>query len=99
MKVSGNGVQDTFPLSGAWELVSVKEIEEFLAAEEESVSPREKSSKRSTAMQRMLEKLTRSVELRVLLQVPGARMVVLEEEADRWDLDMIGMRLRALEAW
>jgi hypothetical protein len=36
----------------------VKATEEFLVAEEESVSPPEKSSKRSTAMLRMLVKLT-----------------------------------------
>jgi hypothetical protein len=36
----------------------VKATEEFLVAEEESVSPPEKSSKRSTVMLRMLVKLT-----------------------------------------
>jgi hypothetical protein len=76
-----------------------KEIEEFLVAEEESVSPLEKSSKRSIAMQRMLEKSTQSVELQAPLQVLGALLVVLQEEVDRWDLDMIDMRLRVLEAW
>jgi len=98
-KVSGNGVQDTSPLWEVWESALAKEIEEFLVAEEESVLLPEKSSKRSTAMQRMLEKSTQSVEQRVPPQVPGVLLVVLQEEADRWDLDMIGMRLRGLEVW
>jgi hypothetical protein len=76
-----------------------KATEEFLVAEEESVLPPEKSSKRSTAMQRMLEKSTQSVELQLPLQVPGVLLVVLQEEADRWGQDMIGMRLRVLEGW
>jgi hypothetical protein len=77
----------------------VKATEEFLVAEEESVSPPEKSSKRLTVMPRMLVKLTQSVELQVPLQVLGVLLVVLQEEADRWGLDMIDMRLRVLEAW
>ena len=80
-------------------MVLVKATEEFLVAEEESVSPLEKSSKRSIAMQRMLEKSTQSVELQAPLQVLGALLVVLQEEVDRWDLYMIDMRLRVLEAW
>jgi len=80
-------------------LVLVKATEEFLVAEEESVSPPEKSSKRLTVMPRMLVKLTQSVELQVPLQVLGVLLVVLQEEVDRWGLDMIGMRLRALEVW
>jgi hypothetical protein len=80
-------------------LVLVKATEEFLVAEEESVSPPEKSSKRLTVMPRMLVKLTQSVELQVPLQVLGVLLVVLQEEADRWGLDMIDMRLRVLEAW
>jgi hypothetical protein len=80
-------------------LVLVKATEEFLVAEEESVSPPEKSSKRLTVMPRMLVKLTQSVELQVPLQVLGVLLVVLQEEADRWGLDMIDMRLKVLEAW
>jgi hypothetical protein len=80
-------------------LVLVKATEEFHVTEEESVSPPEKSSKRLTAMLRMLVKLTQSVELQVPLQVLGVLPVILQEEADRWGLDMIDMRLRVLEAW
>jgi hypothetical protein len=68
-------------------------------AEEESVLLPEKSSKRSTAMLRTLEKSTQSVGLQVPLQVLGVLLVVLQEEADRWGLDMIAMKLRVLEVW
>jgi hypothetical protein len=78
-------------------LASVKGIEEFLVVEEESVSQPEKLSKKSTATRRTQEKLTATVEPRVPLQVLGARVVLLVGEADRWDLGMIDMRLRALE--
>ena len=97
MKVSGNGVQDTYPLLEALALASGRAIEASLVGEEQIALPLERLSRKLTVMLRMLGRLTASAEASALLPAP-----VVQLEASlmvRWVLALRDMRSRELEVW
>jgi hypothetical protein len=97
MKVSGNGVQDIYPLLEALALALGRAIEAFLVGEEQIALPLERLSRKLTVMLRMLGRLTASAEASALLPAP-----VVQLEASlmvRWVLALRDMRSRELEVW
>ena len=97
MKVSGNGVQDTYPLLEALALALGRAIEASLVGEEQIALLLERLSRKLTVMLRMLGRLTALAEASALLPAP-----VVQLEASlmvRWVPALRGMRSRELEVW
>jgi hypothetical protein len=97
MKVSGNGVQDIYPLLEALALALGRAIEASLVGEEQIALLLERLSRKLTVMLRMLGRLTASAEASALLPAP-----VVQLEASlmvRWVLALRDMRSRELEVW
>lgn len=97
MKVSGNGVQDIYPLLEALALALGRAIEASLVGEEQIALLLERLSRKLTVMLRMLGRLTALAEASALLPAP-----VVQLEASlmvRWVPALRGMRSRELEVW